>query len=62
MRAHLCKCNNCDTVFYDENPKIGAKEIETEDFEVIYPLELLNDGESFWGCGVCETDSYLTDL
>ena len=63
MKAHLCKCNNCDNVMYDENPQIGAIERETEDFDTILPMELLNDGfESFWGCGDCETDDYLTDL
>lgn len=48
---------------YDENPQIGAKEIETEDFDSILPMELLNDyGDSYWGCGDCQTDEYLIDL
>ena len=64
MKAHLCKCNNCGTIFYDENPRIGAKEIELEPLACeVLPMELLNDGvESFWGCSECETDEYLTDL
>lgn len=63
MKTHLCKCNNCGNILYDENPRIGAKELETESFGIMLPMELLNeDGESFWGCSECETDAYLTDL
>lgn len=49
---------------YDENPQIGAEEKEIGDVDIpIYPMELLNDnGDSYWGCGECETDEYLTDL
>lgn len=62
MKANLCKCNNCDNILYDENPQIGAIEIDTEEFEEILPMELLNeDGDSFWGCGICQTDSFLSD-
>ena len=60
--AHICKCNNCGHYLYDENPKINAQEFNVENFEMIYPMGLLNDGEIFWGCGECETDVYLTDL
>jgi len=64
MRAvHICKCNNCDHYLYDENPQVDAVEKDIKDFEMIYPMELLNeDGESFWGCGECQTDGYLMDL
>lgn len=63
MKTELCKCNNCGNILYDENPQIGAKKRETESFGIILPMELLNeDGESFWGCGDCQTDKYLTDL
>jgi len=63
MKSNLCKCSKCESVFYDENPKIGAKEVEIESFTEVLPMELLNDdGDSFWGCGNCQTDEFLTDL
>ncbi len=64
MLEHLCKCNNCGNILYDENPQVGAEKYNIEVInEIIYPMELLNDGdESFLGCGECETDEYLTDL
>lgn len=63
MKVNLCKCNNCGSILYDENPKIGAKEKETDKInQEILPMELLNDGETYWGCGNCQTDAYLTDF
>ena len=62
---YLCKCNNCGSVMYDENPcptrqsKVDLGSIKQE----VLPMELLNeDGESFYGCGTCQTDNYLTDI
>lgn len=63
MREYVCKCLNCDTYLYDENPQVDAKRHNTETFEEIVPMELLNEeGESYYGCGNCQTDSYLIDL
>ena len=61
--AHICRCNNCDAILYDENPQVDAVEVNIETLNcIVYPMELLNDGsESFWGCGECQTDEYLTD-
>jgi uncharacterized C2H2 Zn-finger protein len=57
----LCKCLNCDTVLFDQNPQSGAtlhiingKEQEMKQVNI--------DGEFFWACPICETDSYLIDL
>lgn len=48
---------------YDENAQIGAKEIDTAIYGEILSMELLNEeGDSFFGCGNCQTDAYLIDL
>lgn len=61
---YICKCNNCDSLMYDENPQTGAEKVDELQFQCeILPMELLNDdGESYWGCGNCQTDGYLTDI
>ncbi len=64
MKSYLCKCNNCGSIFYDENPKSENLLINTEKINLsILPMELLNEeGDSFYGCGNCKTDGYLTDI
>lgn len=64
MKAHLCKCNNCDTVLIDENPQIGAKELELtgNEVEMEYIKVEGTDNHYFWACLICKTDDYLTDL
>jgi len=75
-KANLCQCNNCGGVFIDQNSQIGAKQFLV-DFSKVSELQYISaeddmtdpqakkseiDGnEYFWGCGVCETDGYLTD-
>jgi hypothetical protein len=61
---YICKCTNCDSFLYDENPQVGATKHYPPSFGVeILPMELLNkDGDSFWGCGNCQTDAHLIDL
>jgi len=62
---YLCQCSNCGSVLYDENPQVNAIKLDVEQFDCeILPMELLNedDGNSFYGCGNCETDEYLIDL
>lgn len=60
---YVCKCLNCDRYLYDENPQIGAVKHDVSNLGEVFPMELLNDdGESYFGCGECQTDSYLTDL
>ncbi len=62
-KEYLCKCNNCDAILYDENPQIDAQKIDIANFEMIIPMELLNDeGDSYWGCPNCQTDAYLTEI
>ena len=64
MKTELCKCNNCNSIMYDENPQVGATKIDVTTIDIeILPMELLNEGgDSFWGCGNCQTDAYLTDI
>ena len=68
-KVNLCTCNNCENIFIDKNPQIGAKEYLV-DLTKITSLQYLLDnslkneidgGEYFWGCGICGTDDYLTD-
>ena len=60
---YLCKCTNCSSILYDENPDTTQELIEIDNIEQpILPMEQLNeDGDTFWGCGNCQTDSYLID-
>jgi hypothetical protein len=56
----LCKCLNCGEVMYDENPQVGAIEIEVpEGTHNMVQFEV--EGEFFWGCRGCG-DGYLVDL
>lgn len=61
---NLCKCNNCGKIMYDENPQTNSTKIDIKLISVIvYPMEMLNEeGDTFWGCGDCQTDSFLTDI
>lgn len=71
---YICKCNNCGSFMYDENPQTDTPKIDISKVDVeIHPMELLNcndeDGKifrlgytSFWGCGNCQTDDYLIDV
>jgi hypothetical protein len=59
---YLCKCLNCETILYDENPQVDAQKKDPTQFDEVLPMEMINDdGETFWGCGNCQTDSYLSD-
>ena len=64
MREYICKCTNCGTLMYDDNPQIGQLKIDISCLSLeILPMELLQEnGESFKGCGNCQTDGYLTDI
>lgn len=64
MKENICKCTNCDSLLYDENPQTDAVQFDTTNIGVqILPMEQLNDdGETFWGCGNCQSDSYLMDI
>lgn len=55
----VCTCNNCGNIFEDLNS--SNESIEYKDLPIA-PLELLNeDNESYFGCGICQTDAYLVD-
>ncbi len=63
MKAHLCKCNNCDLILIDQNSQVGAKEYELTGKET--EMQYVEDKESglgYWVCPICETDDYLIDL
>lgn len=59
MKAHLCKCLNCDIIIIDQNSQIGAKEHELtgKEQEMQY-----DSNESAWLCPVCNDDGSLIDL
>ena len=63
MKAHLCKCNNCDSILIDQNSQVGAKELELtgNELEMQYTKDK-ETGDYFWACPLCETDGYLIDL
>lgn len=52
-------------ILIDQNSQIGAKEYELTGEEL--EMQYLNDSSEtdisyFWGCPICLTDEYLTDL
>lgn len=67
--ANLCKCNNCNNIFIDQNPQIGAK-VYNADTTKLSNLQYITDNldddgeaaECYWGCGICMTDGYLNDF
>lgn len=64
MEEYVCKCINCNSYLYDENPQTNAIKHNVRALaSPVLPMELLNDdGEAFLGCGNCQTDAYLIDL
>jgi hypothetical protein len=70
-KANLCTCNKCGNIFIDHNSQVDAKIYEVDTTKVTDLLCLkdkeadekdeLSGGKYFWGCGICETDGYLSD-
>jgi hypothetical protein len=64
--THLCQCNNCGAILYDENPSDNSREYTHEEIDATCAPEFmvfLEDEEGFsMGCPNCETDGYLVDL
>lgn len=60
---YLCKCNRCNTLFYDENPRSADEKTKIKDLIALpFHMTLLTiNEETFWGCPNCETDGYLSD-
>jgi len=54
MKDSICKCNNCEGVFIDSNPQVGAKTFE---FGSMFMTEL--EGHK---CPDCEVDDFLSDM
>ena len=52
--ANVCKCNNCDNIYRDNNPQTNAPE-----FEVPINLSSLNENLC---CPICKTYGYLIDI
>lgn len=73
FKTPLCRCNNCELLLSDQNPQIDAEHhsifedknrqwVTLENIEVA-EMQYLEDGDGgFFGCPVCETDGYLTDI
>jgi len=59
-KTQLCKCNNCDTVMFDENP--SEQPLLTAPKGTSHMVQLKDEGEFFWACPECQTDEYLQDL
>jgi len=66
MAQYLCRCNNCYTVMYDENPDSKvSRPFSNEDLEGLHIKEMdyfTEDGIEFLGCCICGTDDYLADI
>ena len=59
---HLCICNNCLTIMYDENPQSKAKRYNIEGLYVSHMKSHKDDAGWNYACPRCETDEYLMDL
>ena len=57
-KHYLCKCNNCETIMFDENP---ATESNLVDIENIDGIENMHYHHDHWVCPKCGTDDYLVD-
>ena len=65
MKYHLCKCTNCETIMFDENPQVNAKKylVKNNKTHLNEDVETMgNDNEGYWCCPKCNTDEYLIDL
>ena len=65
MKANLCKCTNCETIMYDENPQVDAKLYLVRNGKTHLNEEVATmdkDKNDNWACPECETDNYLIDL
>ena len=60
IKANLCRCNNCDTIFIDQNSQVDAKVYEIEEGK--YSDLSYESKESAWVCPICKTDAFLIDL
>lgn len=62
MENFLCKCNNCNSVLIDKNPKDDAveQELSGEELEMVL-IHDKHEYENFWACPICKNDYYLTD-
>lgn len=72
----LCTCNNCNWIYEDKNPQVGAKEYP-DDVQIAYAVHSskgeitvsdalvwgrdIDDLELAWICPICRTDGFLTD-
>ncbi len=59
---YLCKCNNCGSIMFDENPNIEQDRIPLSLVEV--PIGSMGkfEDEQVWGCYKCKTDAFLMDV
>jgi len=60
-QTYLCKCLNCNNILFDENPQINAKKYTIKGNE-LHMIVIKNDEEYYFGCPICNTDSYLADI
>lgn len=66
--ANLCKCNNCNNVLIDQNPQVNATEHQLTGKEL--DMQFFGGGvkdkygkdNNYWGCPICLTDEFLTDI
>lgn len=58
----LCTCNNCNWLYEDHNPQVGAKEYpdDIKVDELVWGKDI-DDLEWAWICPICRTDGFLTD-
>lgn len=58
---YLCKCTNCGTIMYDENPQVDAKKKEVPK-RAKHMVQVNDNGDTIWACPICKVDDFLQDL
>jgi hypothetical protein len=60
-KVQLCKCNNCDTIMFDENPQVINTKFEIP-LNTEHMIQIEEDESFYWACPKCKTDAHLIDI
>ena len=56
---YICTCNNCNGIFLDTNPQVGAKDYPEINIPSLVSME--DEDGPMEACPICRTDGCLTD-
>lgn len=58
---YIVKCEGCDNILIDNDPRIEAVKKEVSDVKGEL-IQLLDGDTYYWGCPHCQTDIFLRDI